>query len=283
MELRRKGTARAIRLGKDLKALRIAAGLSQADVAKLTHTNAATITRIETGKSVPQNRTMTTLFEAYRVPAAEQERLKALAKKANEPGWLDRFENDQSVTERYATYISWETEARRAMAYEALLVPGLLQTEEYARAVIAGTTELGPREVERLVEVRRRRREVLAKKDPLEFVALVDEAVLHRPVGGPAVMAAQLTALAKESRPHVTVQVVPFGTGVHPGLLGSFVILDDLRQALVAIESALSIMYVDEAEDVQGYVTMFETLQSRAYSPEDSAALLSAAARKIRR
>jgi len=285
MELRRKATARAVRLGRDLRAHRTAAGLSQTNVAKLTGINAATITRVETGNSVPQNRTMTTLLDTYRVRGAERERLLGLAAKANEPGWLDRFVDDQSISDRYATYISWETEAREKLEYEALLVPGLLQTEEYTRAVIAGTEpQLEPRDVERLVEVRRRRREALTKDEPLQLVAVLDEAVLHRTVGGPKVMAAQLTALAKENRPHVSVQVLPFGVGAHPGLFGSFVVLDDFSgPPLVVIESALNNVFLDEADDVRRYVTMFETLRTRALSPQDSATLLSAAARKNRR
>lgn len=282
MELRRKGTAKALRVGRELKALRLAAGLSQADVTNQTGVSASQLTRIESGKSVPQSRTLTALLPTYGVRGAERDRLVALAARANDPAWLDAF--GDNITERYANYISWEVDAREILNYEAALVPGLLQTEDYDRAIISSTMQVAAREVDVLVEVRRRRQEVLAKDAPATLSAVIDEAVLHRVVGSPAVMAAQLVALAKESRPHVTVQVLPFGAGAHPGMLGSFCVLDDFSgMPLVAIESALNNVFLDEPDDVRRYVTMFEALRTRALSPEDSAALLTAAARKIKR
>lgn len=283
MELAGQATARAVRLGKDLRVHRKAAGLSQADVYKATGINPATITRNEKGETVPQKGTLITLLNLYRVRGAERERLLALAAKANESGWLDRYQNN--LSERYATYISWETEAHEALTYEASLVPGLLQTEPYTRAVIAGATpQVGPEEVERLIEVRRQRQLSLSKDEPLQVVAILDEAVIHHVVGGPQVMAAQLSSLAREDRPHVTVQVVPYGAGAHPGMLGPFVVLDDfVSSPIVCIESALSNVFLDDADDVRRYVTMFNQLRERALSPEDSAAVIAAAARKAKR
>jgi transcriptional regulator with XRE-family HTH domain len=228
MDVRSKGRASAIQLGKRLLAHREAAGLTQADVAKLTNLSPVTITRQENGNSVPTRRSLEQLLSVYRVRGPEREQLEKLRSKANEPVWLDRFQNDQSITDRYRTYISWEMDARVGLTYDGLLVPGLLQTEDYTRGVIAGATpEVSPADADRLVEVRRRRREVLTKDEPLQLAAVIDEAVLHRIVGSPAVLAAQLNALAKEARPHVTVQVLPFDVGAHPGLNGSFVVLDD--------------------------------------------------------
>lgn len=287
MDLGDKAKARAIRLGRRLRAYRQAARLSQDDVHKLTKFSNVTIIRHEKGESVPTQRSLSTLLDLYRVQGPERDQTFALAASANEPGWLDRFTDDDSITDRYATFISWETDARKSFAFEALLVPGLLQTDDYARAVILATSpQVHPDAVDRLVEVRRRRRQALAKVEPLELAAVIDEAVLLRPVGGPAVMAAQLTALAKENRPHVTVQVLPFGAGAHPGMHGSFAILDldELGgSSVVVIESAGNNVYLDEDEDVRRYVATFEALRSRAHTREDSAEVLAAAARKIKR
>ena len=146
-------------LGKALRKLRLASGLTQGDVVNRTGWSETTIFRHESGQAIPPRRRLATLLDVYRVTGADRDLLMGMASKAKEPGWLDRFEEDQSVTDRYAAFISWETEARKAFVYEALLVPGLLQTDDYARAVIDGTTQSHhPDEVERLVQVRRKRR-----------------------------------------------------------------------------------------------------------------------------
>lgn len=278
MDVRRKTTARAARLGKELRGLRRARGLSQSAVADATNLNPATITRAERGGGVPQKRTVLTLLEHYRVRGPERNRLIALVDKANEPGWLELYHVDEPL----ADYITWESYAREALAYESLLVPGLLQTDEYFRALLVGAGV--ETDVEGLVEVRRRRQESLSRDEPLQLAAVIDEAVLHRPVGGGQVMAAQLTALAKESRPHVTIQVVPFSKGAHPGMLGSFTVLDDFDSApLVCVESVRNTVFFDQPDDVRRYLDAFERLRAAALNSEESAALISNAAKKIKR
>ncbi|MGH3921677.1 MAG: DUF5753 domain-containing protein [Pseudonocardiaceae bacterium] len=128
----------------------------------------------------------------------------------------------------YTAYIAFEAEARSVSNYELLVVPELLQTEAYARAVItSGLPMVSEHEVEQHVQARIERQRLFTKPDPLKLSAIVDEAALHRQVGGPGVMRAQLVHLMKAAHePHVTFHVIPYSTGAHPGMSGSFVLLD---------------------------------------------------------
>jgi hypothetical protein len=169
--------------------------------------------------------------------------------------------------------------------YEQELIPGLLQTADYARAVIrAFRPDDTADEVTRRVEVRQARQEVFAREDPPRLWAVISEAVLRRAVGGPAVMAAQLRALASErDRAVVTVQVLPFSAGEHPAMAGSFVILDfpDPEPGAVYLENASSALYLERVTDVQRYAGMFRFVQAAALGPKESRDMLQAAAQEL--
>src|SRR2546421_2624386 len=165
-------TVRLRRLAAELRRLRAAGGLTREQVSEQTAINSATLYRIETAKVRPQRRTLMALLDKYGVSdEARRAELIALSQQSGEPGWLQAYESE--LPEQYTTYISFEAEARSLRNYESLFVPGLLQTEDYARAVIAGILPLASDdEVKRRVEARRPRPEVLRKRNALKLGAI---------------------------------------------------------------------------------------------------------------
>jgi len=207
--------------------------------------------------------------------------LVALSRQATQLGWLQAYESE--LPEEYTAYISFEAEARSVRNYESLFVPGLLQTEDYARAVIRGVLPLATDdEVERRVEARMQRQDSIKKKNPLRLWAIVDEAVIHRRVGDADVMADQLRALLEAARlPHVTLQVIPFATGAHAGMPGSFAVMDfsdAADPALVYIESMAGELFLEREPEVRRYTLTFEHLQAAALDPTSSARMIEAQA-----
>jgi transcriptional regulator with XRE-family HTH domain len=271
-------TVRLRRLAAELRRLRAAASLTREQVSDQTAINSATLYRIETAKVRPQRRTLMALLDKYGVKdETRRAELIALSQQSTEPGWLQAYESE--LPEQYTTYISFEAEARSLRAYESSFVPGLLQTEDYARALIAGVLPLATEdEVERRVEARLQRQAVLTRKKPLKVWAVVDEAALRRLVGGEKVMVRQLQRLIDASQnPYVTVQVLPYAAGAHPGMHGSFAVMDfpdDADPALVYIESMAGDLFLERDTDVQRYAGMFEHLRAAALSPADSHRLM---------
>jgi transcriptional regulator with XRE-family HTH domain len=262
------------RLAGELRGLRATAGLTRDDVSDQTGINPATLYRIETAKVRPQRRTLIALLDKYGVTdEGQRSELIALSRQATQPGWLHAFGSE--LSEQYTTYISFEAEARSVRNYESLFVPGLLQTEDYARAVIKGVLPLASDdEVEHRVEARVQRQESLRKKSALRLWAILDEAVLHRRVGGTKVMVEQLQALVNAAnQPHVTLQVIPFATGAHAGMPGSFVVMDfpdAADPALVYIDSMAGDLFLEREPDLRRYTVLFEHLQAAALDPASS-------------
>lgn len=271
-------TVRLRRLASELRGLRTAARLTREDVAEQTNINAATLYRIETAKVRPQRRTLLTLLDHYGVTDTDQRaQLVALSRQAAQLGWLQQYEHE--LPELLTAYISFEAEARSVRNYESLFVPGLLQTEPYARAVIkAGLPMATDDEIGNRVDARMQRQALLAKKDPLQLWAIIDEAALHRRVGGAAVMAGQLRALVHAAtQPHITLQVIPFGTGAHAGMPGSFVVMDfpdAADPALVYIDSMAGDLFLEQEAQVRRYRIIFEHLQATAVDPANSIAMI---------
>lgn len=277
-------TVRLRRLAAELRSLRTGAGLTRDDVCEQTNINPATLYRIETAKVRPQRRTLLALLDKYDVTdEARRADLVALSRDSTQLGWLQEYES--VLPEQYTAFISFEAEARTVRDYESLFVPGLLQTEDYARAVIRGVLPfIRDDEVERRVEARMQRHDSIRKKDPLDLWAIVDEAVLRREVGGSKIMTGQLQRLADAvSEPHITVQVVPFGVGAHPGMHGSFAIMDfpdAADPALVSVESMAGDLFLEREVDVRRYTVIFEHLRAAALNPADSVCLIRDAARR---
>ncbi|GAA3419550.1 helix-turn-helix domain-containing protein [Streptosporangium vulgare] len=269
-------TVRLRRLASELRRLRQAAGLSQDDVVEKTHVNIVTLYRIETAKTKPQLRTLLTLLDVYGVTGDTRADLILLQKEAKQRGWLHNFE--ASLPDQYTALIGLEAEAEQAINYESLFIPGLLQTEDYARAVIRAVlpnaTDL---EVENRVTARMQRQALLEGDAPLRLWAILDQAVLYRQVGGETVMRAQIKHLAQQAqRPHITVQVIPFSAGAHPGMLGSFISLKFAEDNfdVIYIDSMGGDLFLEKEKDIQRCNNICEHLRAIALSPADTTALL---------
>jgi transcriptional regulator with XRE-family HTH domain len=272
-------TVRLRRLAAELRRLRADAGLSREEVATATAIDPATLYRIETARARrPQRRTLLAILACYGVDADTQAELLALSREADRPGLLQPYHDE--LPDQYATYIGFEAEARTVSNYESLFIPGLLQTEDYARAVIAGVMwTASQEEIEQRVRARLDRQALLSRPDPVRFWAVVDEAALHRVVGGKAVMRAQLRQLAEvAARPHVTLQVISFAAGAHPGMPGSFILLDfpdPADPAVVYLDSMAGDLFLEADADIRRYRSITDCLRALALAPADSQRLLS--------
>ncbi|MFG1900805.1 helix-turn-helix domain-containing protein [Micromonospora carbonacea] len=267
-------TVRLRRLAGELRSLRQASGLTREDAAAQTNINSATLYRIETAKARPQRRTLLTLLDKYGVSDPERRAaLVELSKQATQLGWLQAYESE--LPEEYTTYISFESEARSVRNYESLFVPGLLQTEGYTRAVVtAGLPNASDDEIQKRVETRIQRQLSITRDDPLKLSAIVDEAVLHREVGGAEVMVEQLRHLLDlTEQPHITLQVLPYKVGAHPGMHGAFAVMDFPDAAdpeLVYIENMAGALYLEKEADIRRYAEVFDQLSSVALNVADS-------------
>ena len=274
-------TARLRRLAAELRRLRGASGHTRESVAERTGINTTTLYRIETARVRPQKRTLMTLLDLYGVlEADEREKLVELTRDSHQVGWLQLYESE--LAEAYQTYISFEAEAKRIQTHQSLYVPGLLQTEAYARALIRGVLPSESDEgVAQRVEVRMRRQALLTTADPTKLWAVVDEAALRRLVGGADVMREQLKHLAVlAKRPNITIQVLPYSAGAHPGLSGAIVLMEfpDDDPALVYTESASGGLFLEMEADVERYRATFQHLVAQALSPAETVKFLNSAA-----
>jgi len=278
-------TVRRRQLIAELKRLREAADLTQDDVAQRLDWHHTKVFRIETGRTGPHPNDVRVMLDVYGVTdRVQREALVQLAKDARQRGWWYSYRD--VLPGRYEFFIGLEEEAASIQTFELAVVPGLLQTEDYARALVGGgPLELDPEEVERLVEVRMTRQQVLAKEDRPQLWAILDEGGIHRIVGGPAVMHAQLQHLmAMSDQGKTTVQVVPYSAGAHPGTVGSFIILRFAEPGeidVVYMETIGGSMSVDKPEEVQHYATAFDHLRAVALSPDDTRAMLLAASEAL--
>lgn len=270
-------TVRLRRLAAELRLLRSAADLTREEVTERTGINGVTLYRIEKARARPQKRTLLALMDLYGASATQRADLLAVQSGSHDQGWLRPYHSE--LPEEYTAYIGFEAEARTVRNYESLFIPGLAQTEGYARAVIRGVLPTASQEdVERRVQARIERQAVLTKPNPLQLWAIMDEAAVRRMVGGREVMAEQaqhLSRLAEE--PHVTLQLIPFAKGAHAGMTGSFVHMDfpDVQDPeLVYVDTPAGDLFLESETEIRRYKSMFEHLQAVALDPSDSAELL---------
>ncbi|KDN23144.1 DNA-binding protein [Amycolatopsis rifamycinica] len=278
-------SVRLRRMAAELRRLRGAADLSREQVSEQTGINEATLYRIETARARPQKRTMMALLNLYDVQPEQRDYLISLLKDATQQGWLRPYHSE--LPEEYTAYISFESEAQGVRNYESLFLPGLLQSEAYARAVIRGVLPSATDdEVEDRVQARIERQAVLTKDKPLKFWAIVDEAALRRLVGGAAVMGEQLKHLSTVVKsPNITFQVIPFGAGAHPGMPGQFVLMDfedPMDTDLIYIDSMAGDLFLESDADITRYRSIFDNLVAVALSPNDSASLIKEIASELK-
>jgi transcriptional regulator with XRE-family HTH domain len=270
-------TVRHRRLAAELRRLRESAGLTQEDVSERTGKDRSTLYRLENAQQRPQRSTLIQLLDLYGTDQERRAELLTLLREAGQRGWMQLDRSD--LREIYADYISFESEARSVSDYESLFIPGLLQTEDYARAVIRGALPQATEEqVESRVTARMERQALLTRDNPLQLWAIMDEAAARRIVGGPAVMREQLARLRDTAAlPNVTVQVIPYDAGAHPGMPGSFIVLefpDPADQSLVYIDSMAGDLFLDAGMEVRRYILIFGHLRAAALRPDKSLTLL---------
>ncbi|MFG2602068.1 helix-turn-helix domain-containing protein [Streptomyces sp. NPDC048514] len=265
------------KLGAELRTLRTRAGLTSGEAAHLVGWHQSKVSRIETGASGVKPADLRLLLDAYEVRDRHLRDLLLMLAGSEDTGGHNRWWHAYRgvLPPTYRDYISLESQASAMRTVETTVVPGLLQTAEYARAVTrAAVNDLAEDRLDVLVEVRLARQDVLRSQQPLRLCAVLDEAVLRREVGGPEVMARQLERLCEAARlPQVRLQILPFRAGAHVGLTGPFVIFSfpstsDLD--VVVLDQLTSSLYLERKEDLMAYSEAFDTLQAHALSPEDS-------------
>ncbi|WP_335937041.1 helix-turn-helix domain-containing protein [Streptomyces sp. PTD5-9] len=265
-------TVRRRRLGQELRRLRELKGMTAEEVADRLLVSQSKISRLENGRRSISQRDVRDLCGVYEVQDHRMvESLMEMAKDSRQQGWWHAFGDIP-----YSVYIGLETDAASLRVYEPQVVPGLLQTRGYAESLINGALpEAPPGDIEKRVTVRARRQDrITAPEQPLRLWAVIDESALRRTVGGRQVMIEQLEQLVELSRlPHVTVQVLPFDMGAHPGINGQYAILefpDAADSSVVYIEGVTSDLYLEKAQDVQRYSVMYEHLRAQALNVEQS-------------
>ncbi|MGW5266744.1 helix-turn-helix domain-containing protein [Microbispora sp. NPDC004025] len=271
-------TALRILLGSQLRKLRESKGISRDQAGQCIRASESKISRMELGRVGFKERDVADLLVLYGVEDEEtRDVVMNLVERANEPGWWHRF-NDL-LPSWFQAYVGLEEAAERIRTYEVQFVPGLLQTKEYARAVImAGAVGAAPEEIARRVDLRLERQRILDGGNSPKFWAVIDEAALRRPIGGVDVMRGQIQHLIDlMNQPNVTIQVIPFSYGGHAAEGGAFSILrfaDPDLPDIVYVEQLASALYLDKREEVDRYSEVMERLCAVSTTPTETVDLL---------
>ncbi|TXS55620.1 helix-turn-helix domain-containing protein [Streptomyces sp. t39] len=275
-------TVRRRRLGQELRRLRELKGMTAEEVAERLLVSQSKISRLENGRRSISQRDVRDLCGVYEVEDHRiVDSLMQMAKDSRQQGWWHAFGDIP-----YSVYIGLETDAASLRVYEPQVVPGLLQTRQYAEALITGALpESAHADVDKRVSVRLRRQErIRDAENPLRLWAVIDESALRRRVGSRQLMREQLEHLVELSHePHVTVQVLPFDMGAHPGINGQYAILefpDTSDSSVVYIEGVTSDLYLEKANDVQKYSVMYEHLRAQALNVEQTRQFIGTIAKK---
>ncbi|MDN3259040.1 helix-turn-helix transcriptional regulator [Streptomyces sp. CSDS2] len=265
-------------LGRRLQDLRERAGLKREEAARVLHVAPATVRRMETAEVALKIPYLQLLLKAYGVPDDEADVFVQLAEEANRPGWWQRFHD--ILPGWFSMYVSLEGAASLIRSYEPHFVPGLLQTEDYARGVLksGAVGQTSPDDIERHVDLRMRRQALLTRSDAPRFWAVMDETALRRPVGGPAVMRAQIDKLLEATElAHVTLQVAPFANGPHPGTYGPFVLFRFAVSELpdmVYSEYLTGAVYLDARAEVATHLEVMDRMAAQAATAQRTKEIL---------
>jgi hypothetical protein len=271
-------TVQRMLVGAKLRRLRTDLGLSREEAGEAIRASEWKIHRLENGQVGFKERDLVDLLARYRVADPDEvEELLAMAREANAPGWWQRYTD--VLPQWFRAYVDLESAATLIRTYEGQLVPGLLQTDDYMRAVIHGAhLDESVEEVGRRVRLRMARQTLLTGEHAPRLWAVVDEAALRRPVGGREVMRGQVERLIEAAKlPNVTLQVLGFDSGAHPGMVGSFSVLrfpDQELPDVVYLEHLTSASYLSKPEEVDRYLHVMESICVRAAPPERTVELL---------
>jgi hypothetical protein len=264
-------------VGAQLRRLRTDMGLNREEAAKAIRASEWKIHRLENGQVGFKERDIVDLLALYGVTdPAEIAAFLVLTREANAPGWWQHY--GDVLPPWFRTYVDLESAATLIRTYEGQFVPGLLQTDDYIRALVHGTHPESAEEVGRRVRLRMARQTLLTREHPPRLWAVVDEAALRRPVGGREVMRGQLERLIDATKlPNVTLQILPFGAGAHSAMVGAFSILRFAGQQLpdiVYLEHLTSALYLDKRDEVERYLDVMELLCIDSEPPAKTVELL---------
>ncbi|MEU7932721.1 helix-turn-helix transcriptional regulator [Micromonospora echinofusca] len=272
-------TVRRRRIARELRQLRERAGMTLDVAARQLDMSKSNLSRIENAQIGIKPRDVRAALALYEVTGADAEALIEIARGAQQRGWWQSYSD--VLPEWFEFYVGLEAEAATLRTYEVEAVPGLLQTEAYAREVFRRTA--GEDGIERKVAARLHRQNVLHRDGPVELSVVLNEAALCRPVGGATVMSDQMAHLAKVAQlPNVTLQVLPFSAGGHPAMNAPYVVLtfaDAADAAVVYLENLTMGLALEEAVQVRGYSLVHEELCRMALGPEASLTRLAEASR----
>lgn len=276
-----KPTVRSRQVSAELKRLRKAAGLTTGEVGSRLGVSQSKVSRVENGQLGLQLEEVAAMLGLYHVPLQRREELLELVRNAAVPGWVRVHRS--GLPDQWRALLELEAAATALHNWQPLWVPGLLQTADYARAIIDGTatTVRTEAELDGKVSARLGRQVVLTRPLPPNLHVLIYEPALRVPVGGPGVMATQLRHLAEMARkPQITVQVVPVAAGPHPGLEGPFMIMEfEADPTLVHLENRVQSIFLEEPPHIQSYRLAWERIQARALPAQRSAQLIAELAR----
>jgi transcriptional regulator with XRE-family HTH domain len=269
----RSPTVRRRELGALLRALRTQKGLTVEQAADQLLCSPSKVSRMETGHGAAAPRDIRDLCNLYDVTdQAERDRLMSLARDGKQTGWW------QSYDLEFSNYVGLEADATELQYYQSTIVPGLMQTADYAQAIAeANVPRFPPERIDELLEVKMKRQLILEGDRPLRLWAILDEAALHRVVGGPAVMAAQLDRLIEiTTNPNITIQVIPYEAGAHPAMDSTFNILGFAGSVpgLVYVEGLVGWLYLDRQDEIERYRKVFEHLSAQALNSHASMKLI---------
>jgi len=270
-------TVQRRRLRVELRRARDAAGLRQADVARAMDWSPSKLIRIERGDVSVSTNDLKALLSHYGVKdKGRVNGVLELARSARGASFYDQYTD--LLKPGFKEYLAYEASASVIRQYDPVLIPGLLQTEEYGRAILEHMAGFGPEEVDKVWAVRQHRQEVHDRDNPPDMLFVVDEAALRRHVGGGYVMRHQLERLKESAaEPHISLQILPFAHGAHPGMAGNFILIeftDPNLDDLVHLESINQITIRDDTQLIAKYLDRFSQLQDLALPPDESDALL---------
>ncbi|WP_336116316.1 helix-turn-helix domain-containing protein [Streptomyces sp. PTD9-10] len=269
-------TTRRRQLGAMMRKLRARKGLTLEEAGRLVGVSKATVSRYETQAGPVKWIVVDALCRGYGATEAERTSVVGLAKDAKQQGWWNSFAD--SIPESMNLLLTLEDEAVRESHFSCVYVPGLLQTRTYSTALQkANEVPLKQDEIERLVDIRMKRQEILTRPKPPRLWAILDESVIRRVVGSPQTMKEQLERLlAANDSPHITLQVLPFSKGAHAAALGSFVIIGGPEPALdvVYVDFHTGSLFLEKDEELDRYRLAFEYLQAQALDMEASSAVI---------
>jgi transcriptional regulator with XRE-family HTH domain len=270
-------TVRRMLVGAQLRRLRTEKGISREQAGEAIRASEWKIHRLENGQVSFKDRDVADLLALYGVTnPGEVEVLLAMAREANAPGWWQQY--GDVLPQWFRAFVDLESVATRIRTYEGALVPGLLQTEDYIRALIRAQLPEPPEDTERRVALRQTRQELLTRPNPPQLWAVIDEAALRRPVGGRKVMRAQVERLLEATElPNLILQVLPLGAGAHPALVSAFSLLRFADQDLpdvAYIEHLTSALYLNKREEVDQYMHVMETICVRSAVPGKTPGIL---------